>query len=75
MQINGHEEMCDRYVQTIRSLYPLVDHPSDIDAICIISAEVRAHRKPNSWPPSSPTVIRRHRRLSTATASTSAQKA
>lgn len=31
--------MCDRYVQTIRSLYPLVDHPSDIDAICIISAE------------------------------------
>ena len=36
MQINGHEEMCDRYVQTIRSLYPLVDHPSDIDAICII---------------------------------------
>lgn len=39
MQINEHEEMCDRYVQTIRSLYPLVDHPSDIDAICIISAE------------------------------------
>ena len=42
MQINGHEEMCDRYVQTIRSLYPLVDHPSDIDAICIISAECQS---------------------------------
>ena len=29
-------------MQTIRSLCPLVDHPSGIDAICIISAECRS---------------------------------
>lgn len=45
LQVNGHAPLCDQYAQTIRSLYPLVAHPSQIDAVNIVSAECRSEQE------------------------------